>query len=514
MPSRIDGVRQKPGFVQSQETNQDAASAKATSTKPYIQNNEKSSTLSRIASLASLLAAIFVFEAGSKSSLVSDSPFKGITTAEKTDNILGDYYASEDIGSALRNIQGFEGREAYIRSLLGRMNPELLLTSSNPYYETALAAFNERTGLHLACWGIQKGSNDFIFINDFLGRNAEPVRIALTYNEVSNTRTKADVLNLLEEKLAGQRRELSEQYAVWARYQDGYDIPRDGSTACMVALALSNLPGMETDLVRAMEVYSRDYAMSIESICIDPAHKNGVDEGVRDRGLRDLPEYRSATRSEILREFERVLKKAIDEGKSTVMFHYMTHGGQNNQIYASDTTIDPREIAELIAQNYNGKPLCAQIDIVIWAGSCYSRMQLDRIKEYFDQHENIAVRNLRIISESKYTTAGASTRPDNASLVSDLMTDNSGPLDYYRSWYHEYLQYLQSKNIRPINPLGTYLHEVRFADLMSRFDTYNNQDAQGFHYYNDPETHMRSGRFFTNLRPVIVQNANNKPGLV
>ena len=163
-----------------------------------------------------------------------------------------------------------------------------------------------------------------------------------------------------------------------------------------------------------------------------------------------------------------------------------------------------------MSKSYKGAPLCDQIDLTVWAGSCYSGKQLDDMKQYFQERKNIPVKNLRIITESKYTTAGASTTPYNASLVSDLMTDNSGPLDYYRAWYREYLKYLENKGIRINDLAGTYLHEVRLADLMTRFDTDNEQDSQGYHYSNDPNTNTIIDQYFTNFKPVISENKNNE----
>ncbi|MBI2995183.1 MAG: caspase family protein [Candidatus Melainabacteria bacterium] len=407
----------------------------------------------------------------------------------------------------LREIYGFESREIYIRNLLEKLNPQLLSSVSNFKDDTALSSFNKKHDLSLVCIGIKSEPAEFVFIdnNYFLGKSQIPLRVALTYEEVTNIKTKQSLEQLLEKKLSAHINDMCEQYAVWSEpYQ--YDFQKN-SGACMFALSLEGLSGMETDLARVLETYRRDYGMSLSALCIDDIHKEELLQVLGDEGFCDIPEIVSGTKSEILRQLESSLKKAIDEKKSVFMFHYMNHGNEDGGILASDyETMEPKEIAEIISRPYKGQSLCAQIDITIWAGSCFSGSQLDGIKNYFQERKEIPVKNLRIITESKYTSAGAGTTPENASLVSDLMTDKSGPLDYYCSWYKEYLQHLTSKGVKIERPVGTYLHKIKFADLMTQYDTSNRQDSQGFHYSNDPKTKKLIEQYFTQTKPNISVN--------
>ncbi len=416
---------------------------------------------------------------------------------------------AESIADELRGLNGFEARERFLNSELQRLNPQLL-PSNNPYPTTGLDIFNQGNNLSLVCLGVKKYPTEFIFIdqNYFLGKNQNPVRIALSYDEVMNTRSREDVAGLLERKFTQHKEELKEQYLTWMQpYR--YDFPRQNG-ASMVALVLGNLPGMESDMARAVDMYHNQYGMSIEAMCIDGPHKEIFERELRKYGISNFPRIETATRSDILTNFERALKKAIDEKKSTFMFHYGAHGSNDGRIWASDTSFTGEDLAKVLSMNYKGKPICEQIDITIWAGSCYSGRQLDGIKKYFDERKNIPVMSLRILTESTYTTAGASTTPDNASLIIDVMTDNSGPLDYYNSWYREYITYLQSKNNTGVEYANTYIHRMKFADLMARFDTWNRQDPQGYFYSNNPSNHTSEGIYFTSFTPksTIKNNEN------
>ena len=484
-------------------------------TKVLQASDSSTSTLRRLASLGGLLAAFFLFE-GSNDSAQPEIPLQSrqpVSTLVKHDptSVSQQYNYADNF----RQFKNFKERDLYLQGLLNDLNPELLPHSSISLERTALSEFNRKNNLSLECIGIKKDPYEFVFIdkNYFLGKSNIPVRIALSYEEVVNVHTKRDVVNLLTEKYNNHVKEMTEQRSVWNGYRDIYDLPSDGSGVCMFALTLSGLSGMETDLEKSLDVYRNYYGMSVESLCIDDIHKEELNKVLGSKHYEGLPSFTSATKSSILTEFERVLKKAIDNNKSTVMFHYLAHGGEDGRIYASDQTFTGEDLAEVISKNYKGKPISSQIDIVIWAGSCYSGKQLDGLKEYFEKRKDIPVRNLRIVTESKYTTAGAGTTPENASLVSDLMTDKSGPLDYYRSWYREYLEYLVSKDEQFKFPAGSYLHEVRFADLMSRYDTYNNQDSIGFHYYSNPEKGINDGRFFTSTNSIKVEQGEIKKTL-
>ena len=334
---------------------------------------------------------------------------------------LSNLYSDNEYALALRRINGFEGREVYIRDLLQTLNPQLLPARSSEE-ETALDIFNRRHDLSLLCMGIKNSPCEFVFINNdyFLtSRNQTPLRIAIPLEEVRNLRSKEEVINILEQKLSQHMEEMTAQHTIWA-HPYMYDFPRN-NTACMFALSLSGLSGMETDLVSAINMGQKYYGMSVEALCIDDIHKNTLTGLLDAQHSEGLPPIVSATRRETLHQLEISLQKAIDEGKSAFLFHYMNHGSSDGRIWASDGPIMPEEISEVISHSYRGKPLCAQIDITIWAGSCYSGKQLEGIRNYFQQRRDIEVRNLRIISESLYTTSGAGTTPYNASLVSDLI---------------------------------------------------------------------------------------------
>lgn len=507
MVSRVDkvltGVALQPPRALSTNKCKDTdnSTASLAFTESTAHNSQGISFL-RFGSVLSLLGALFLYEAGKPKtfSLLKDYSSKNsqIVTEPPKTHYTDDEFAI--FANRLRDLRSFGEREAYLNKLLKELNPELLQSSSSPGEKTALTVFNEKHNLSLSCMGIKKYPYEFVFINDFRGKNTEPIRIGLTSYEITNIKKKEDVINLLDRKLTEQKEKLEQQYSIWARPYE-FDFPKNNG-ACMIALALNNLSGMETDMAAALELYNKHYGMSVEAICVDDAQKEKLETILKEKGFENLPQYSSATKEQILARLESSLKKAIDKNKSSFMFHYGAHGSPDGRIWASDMALLPEEIAEVISKPYHGTPMCAQIEITIWAGSCYSGKQLEGMKKYFEERANLPVRNLRVITESNDTVAGASTTPDNASLISDLMTDNSGPLDYYVSWYNEYLKYLESKNIKVEKPIGTYLHKVRFADLMGRYDSSSMQDSQGFHYYNDPLRHRRNGQYFTSIKDI------------
>lgn len=410
------------------------------------------------------------------------------------------YINPYDAANELRKIKGFAHREDYLKRVLKQINPELLPSIDNSNEETALAIFNKKHSTSFICMGIKKVPYEFVFIDEnyFLGKSPDPIRIAVTLSEAEYTQGRENIVSLLDHKLKDEKQKLSEQYNIWAKPYK-YDFEKNGKTVLMMALALSNLSGMESDFVRELEIYNKIYKMPVEALCIQDAHITRYQKELQGKNFEDLPLPAKATKSEILEKIESVLKKAIDGRKEKVMIHLMAHGSDDGNLWAEDGAIKPDEIGNVLSKTYNGKPLCEQLEVTIWIGNCYSGRHLDGLKSYFEGRRDIGVRNLRVIAESNYTLASAGLTPDDASLISDLMIDKSGPLDYYSSWYRECLDYIKKKykNQQIKEPAGTFLHQIRFGDLLSRYDSPWQQDAQGFHYYNDPSTGRRDGQTFT-----------------
>ncbi len=402
-----------------------------------------------------------------------------------------------------RKIKGFEGRDTYIKDLLQKLNPQLLSVLPGSE-ETALSTFNKKHGLSLVCAGIKNKPAEFVFIDNdyFTGKNPIPRRIAITIDEAKGITTKQDTLALLEKKIEQDNLTMSEQHKIWSA---PYSYSIQKNSTCMLALTLTNLSGMESDLLSSVEIYTKNHGMTLSALCIDKVHIPEFNKLAKERDLKDFPEIKNCTRDSVLSNLEGALIKAIDQKKTEFLFHYMTHGGPGGDVSLSESTsINGEDIGKVISKPYKGKPICEQIDITLWGGTCYSVKQLNDIKGYFQARKELPVKNLRIIGEST-TTSGAGTKPYTASLVldSNIMQDKSGPLDYYRVWYYEHLNFLKSKGMKSGGEVGTYLHEIRFADLMGRFDTWNNQDAQGFHYSNNPATNEKIEKQFTQFVPKI-----------
>lgn len=411
-----------------------------------------------------------------------------------------EYINPYDAAVELRKIKGFAKREDYLKRVLKGINSELLPSIDNSNEETALAIFNKKHNTSFICMGIKKQPYEFVFIDEnyFLGKSLHPIRIAITLSEAEYTQGRDNIVSLLDHKLKDEKQKLSEQYSIWAKPYK-YDFSKNRKTVLMMALALSDLSGMESDFVRELEIYNKIYNMPVEALCIQGAHITQYQKELQGKNFENLPLPTKATKAEILKNIESVLKKAIDGRKEKVMIHLMAHGSDDGSLWAEDDAIKPDEVGDVLASTYNGRSLCDQIEITIWIGNCYSGRHLDGLKSYFDARRNIGVKNLSVIAESNYTQASAGLTPEDASLVSDLMTDRSGPLDYYSSWYRECLDYIKTKYKDKVikEPASTFLHQIRFGDLMSRYDSPWRQDAQGFHYYNDPATGRRDGQTFT-----------------
>ena len=211
---------------------------------------------------------------------------------------------------------------------------------------------------------------------------------------------------------------------------------------------------------------------------------------------------------------KRSLKKAIDDRKSYFVFHYFLHGSPDGTIWTDNQPITPEEIAEVLTRTHGSrnKPICEQIDIFMWAASCYSGRQYERMRAYFNERRDVPVRNFRMITEAIYTTSDAGTNPRNASLVSfiPIMSDNSGTTDYYSAIFDEYMTHLQNSGIHVSSQARSYLQKVRFIDLMAGYDSGSGQDLQGFHYSNDPRRNRVFEHQFSQLEPKLSENLDIK----
>ncbi len=431
--------------------------------------------------------------------------FGGFTEAEQHSNPYTD---------GLRNCKSMGEGQAYLNNALRELNPQLLPVLNHSTTTTALNDFNRRNRTSFFCMGIKGDSGEFVFLdnNYFLGRTNIPRRIALSYDEVMKTQGKQNVMNLLQEKLRTHVQEMSTQHSIWSvPYR--FDFPRNQGASMMV-LEQYPLPGMESDLLSSFRMYTENYGMSSNPIPVGQFHKENLNNLLKSNKITNFPKIVSSTKESILTNLESSLRKAIDDGKTYFVFHYFLHGSPDGTIWTDGNPIRPEEIAEILTRPHGAekKPISEQIDIFMWAASCYSGKQLDRMRTYFNERRDIPVRNLRIITEALDTSSAAATNPQNASLVSfiPIMADNSGTTDYYSSMYDEYMNHLQNSGIRVNDQGRSYLWKVRFIDLMSYYDSPFQQDLQGFHYSNDPKTKKVIEHQFSKLEPKISENPDSQ----
>ena len=414
----------------------------------------------------------------------------------------------------LRSSRSIGDGQSYLNNALAQLNPQLLPAQMHSSTTTALNDFNRKNRTSFFCMGIKGDTGEFVFLdnNYFLGRTNIPRRIALTYNEVKDTKGKADVLALLERKLGEHNQVMRNQHSIWSvPYR--FDFPRNRG-ACMLVLEQAPLKGMETDLLSSLRAYTGTYGMTVNALGVGGFHSTNMENLLKNEKIDNLPVRSSVTKEAILSNLESSLKKAIDDRKSYFVFHYLLHGSPDGTIWTDNQPITPEEIAEVLTRPHGrgNKPISEQIDIFMWAGSCYSGRQYERMRAYFGERRDLPVRNFRMITEAVYTTSDAGTNPRNASLVSfiPIMSDNSGTTDYYSAIFDEYMTHLQNSGIHVSSQARSYLQKVRFIDLMAGYDSGSGQDLQGFHYSNDPRRNRVFDHQFSQLEPKISENPDSQ----
>lgn len=429
--------------------------------------------------------------------------------------LLEKKYIEPEVSVKFREISGFDKREEYLKDVLELLNPHLLQESNILGKKTALSEFNKKQNMNFECLSVRGNPCEFVFIdkNYFLksgiGKTNIPRRIAVSLEEAQSMQSKQDVMNLLEWKLLHHEKSYAQENKMWDS-PFTFDFPKNKG-ACMVALALNPKRGMETDVIYALNVYTKEFGMSTYALPVSLIHRDDMFGVLQNHGYENLlKDVVPATKDSILKNLEMSLKKAVDDKKDFFVFHYLTHGAWEGAVCAEDQKFDPVEIAQTISKSYNGEPLCSKLDIYIQAGACYSGQQLERMANYFKENKNIPVKNLYIVCESNYTTAVFSTTWQKISLIQDesLVCDMTGPQAYFDSWVKSYSEYLKSKDEEVRPEVATMLWRLRFADLMTWYD--EKQNMKGFHYSNDPKKNRNTQQYFTELIPPIDENPGSQ----
>lgn len=519
----------------------------------HTSNSGNGSLWSKLVGTATLLTAGVLASAGNQDTQI-DQAYSNQATQESTPSMVVDHrnpnsrsfpsilggnmyqgleqiskmLPQKDYGQELSQMNGFGQRQDYIRNLLQTTNPQLLPSILNSSQSTALAEFNRKHNMNLTCLGIKRlttqerdgfGSKtvvtgqELVFIDmDYLtGRNTTPVRIGINFVDAAATQGKSNVLSLLERKFDEHKQAMKAQHAIWSQPYEFSFTPNQG--ACMFVLEQYPLQGMETDLVSSLRAYTGRYGMSVNAMSVGNSHSARLQELLGNENINGLPEFSEATRESILTNLEKSIQKAIDDGKTYFVFHYFLHGSPDGRIHAEHSVINPQDLAEVISRPYGrqNRPLCEQVDIFMWAASCYSGQQINGIRSYFENNRQIPVRNLRIIAEANNTSSWVQG-PDAMSLATSLpiMADTSGITDFYSAVFDEYQNELANRGVRIEDRARSYLWKVRFIDLMSRFDSGESQDLQGFHFSNNPNYNRIFEHQFSQLEPKITENPDSQ----
>ena len=341
--------------------------------------------------------------------------------------------------------------------------------------------------------GIQKLPYEFVFVA--LNKNMPPDRIGITPVELKRCKTKEDLIELFKNKIDKERKSST---STKLQREYSYQIPCDGKTACVFVCIPKHLAGIETDILRLMEIYKDDYKASVYGICMENRNewlKSIIKQNpqlINIFSQKDLLEAinvlfpYSGTENDILRNIETSAKRAIDEGKSTLNIHYLVHGTEAGEVCAEKNTVSPTKLIDILIGEYKGKPISEQLDINIIATSCYSGKQLDTMLSYLKQ-KNIGVRALRIVTDSKYTPSWAATSIENATIPSDGMAfDRSATSLYNLSCYREIIKGLQQEGFEVPSEFNSFFYNYQFVRVFSQKDSPTGQVLQAIYYHNNP----------------------------
>ncbi|MBI3308674.1 MAG: hypothetical protein HYZ79_04810 [Candidatus Melainabacteria bacterium] len=381
----------------------------------------------------------------------------------------------------------------------------------NPHFLEALDEFNKLHGTSLELVGIEGGTSGrgpyrFSLINTFSGENKEPISIGLTFDKVHGS--KEDVLSTLNlfykfvEKGGN-----ADQYTVWGK-EHNYDLPKDKTAVMYVGSFGENRYGRrmyyEKQSAEMLELYRETYGADISCVCMnDISEWEKLPQIKKDTDKGNIPKVVHSKKENILSALKTSLAKAIDGRKEAFVLHYQMHGSPFGDIAADDDLISPQEIAQILATDYNGKPIAEQIDINIIANSCFSGMQLEQLIFHLEK-QNTPVKNLRFISSAPIDQVAPWMAIGDLMQTEKIGKSDKTPFDHYFLAYYELIKYKKSQGADIKPPFGTFAHAIRFTDLMTVKDTNSIMySPRAFHYRNMPGKNIPIiGEYFSHYEAV------------
>lgn len=415
----------------------------------------------------------------------SPNPLSGASESDNSSSTCPERSILASYINELRSIRTIPERTAYLE--------QTVLPALNQNLRGALRTFNTQNSLNFRCLGIDPGScashrqsGGLVFVHAEPGQ--PPIRITLNPNEIQN-KSENELVRLLTGKVNAEKSRLSNQYSIWSR---GHQLDLAQNSTSVMAVAIPNSAvGIETDHSTILSnVYQGRYGARIRNVCMqNQTLWNSIRGG--------LPQASGTSREQILSALGESLDQAIAAGDRDFVFHATWHGETNGDIRTSSGVLTPEAIADTLIANNR----CKNTNITIILESCYSQKQMERILSRIRQQAPERVANIRIVTTANsQQRSDAASHPSNSSLINNQMNDSSGTFAYYFSYYYQ------------MNPTGSLIDAIRFADLMAGADSIDRQDLQAVEYFTNPRGILQLEQL--SRRGTISENPLNPTSLV
>lgn len=427
--------------------------------------------------------------------------------------IKGKKYEKEVLAEAVKNFKlvdkslefdDFMERYKFIQSEIAKINPEFTVNNETNELKSTLDKFNFYSGLSLECCGIYAGESfrvpngdnnqlttehdyEFVFINTYRGKgNYKHVCIKITKSELEAADTEVKAKRLLEAKLKQFNRNPNNDYPFLG---NTVTLPK-GETSMLLANVPEHLGGTYTDMAELLSIFQNQFEVNDAlAVMQSPRKFNEAASGVSDVSI---PPTVYASKKVFLKSIKSEIVDLINRAKRsgmkspTFILPNLAHGDMSGTLKLADGEVTNREIADVLKQEYNGKPLCEQVQIAFQSERCHG--DVNDIATLLVR-EGVPIKGLIIVSSSAEDTYATAFKDEKSSLlINDFMRgDKSGAFNTYFSFYVRNVLNGLLKDEPKGKSVGTYGHALQFAAMMTSLDSEINQVPVAYHLTHDPD---------------------------